>query len=315
MLLSIIIVNWNTRHLLAQCLDSIYSHPPICPFDVWVVDNASDDGSVDMLRECFPQVKRIENQRNNGFAVANNQAIHHSKGRYVLLLNSDTEVKSMALQGLIDFMDTHPRVGAAGARLLNPDGSLQTSCYPAPTVWREFLRLFHLNFLNLKSHYRMDRWDKDQPRRVEVIQGACLLLRKSALDQVGLLDEDFFMYSEDVDLCMRLANAGWHLYWVPQSEAVHYGGQSSSQAAEEMFSHLYLAKLACIRKHQGRLAGVVYKVVLLAASLPRLVFIPLSLIENQPRNRQFSDLGRNYQKLLVDLINDRGSKGVKKGTP
>ncbi|MBE0409085.1 MAG: glycosyltransferase family 2 protein [Anaerolineales bacterium] len=312
MILSIIIVNWNTSELLAKCLSSIYSHPPNCPFEVWVVDNASGDDSVSMLRSRFPQVDLIENLENTGFSLANNQAIRQSHGRYVLLLNPDTEVKPGALQQMVYRIDTHPQVGAVGARLLNPDGSLQTSCYAAPTVWREFIRLFHLDFLNLHESYKMERWETTQPRRVEVIQGACLMLRRSALDQIGLLDEGFFMYSEDVDLCMRLGKAGWQLYWLPQAEVLHHGGQSSQQVAEEMFLHLYQAKLACIRKHQGNWAAVVYRLILLLASLPRLVLIPLSWVHIKPRSQRYQSLGRNYHKLLLNLAGRTGDERIKR---
>jgi N-acetylglucosaminyl-diphospho-decaprenol L-rhamnosyltransferase len=304
--LSILIVNWNTRALLAQCLDSIYTYPPTCPFEVWVVDNASSDGSLSMLRERFPQVRLIANHENLGFAAANNQAIRQSAGRYVLLLNPDTELNPSALQHLVEFMDSHPEAGAVGARLLNPDGSLQVTCYPTPTVWREFFRLFYLDFLHPKSTYRMECWNTDLPRRVDTIQGACLLLRKPALDQVGLLDQDFFMYSEDIDLCIRLGQAGWQLYWLPQAEVLHYGGQSSKQVPEAMFLHLYQAKLACIRKHHGRLAALAYRMVLLPASLPRLALIPLSRLESHPRRQQHNNLRRNYQRLFLNLVGHTG---------
>lgn len=299
--LSIVIVNWNVRDFLRRCLDSVYAHP--CPgrIEVWVVDNASTDGSTQMVRACFPQVKLIENQQNAGFARANNQAIRQAGGRYVLLLNPDTEVKPGALQELVQFMDGHPLAGAAGSLLLNPDHSLQISCYRAPTLGREFLRLFHLDGLIPTGCYHMECWDKDTPREVDILQGACLLLRRQALEQVGLLDESFFIYSEDVDLCYRLQKAGWRLYWVPGARVVHYGGQSTQQVPFEMFVHLYQGKLAYIRKHYGRFAAGIYKFILLGASLPRLSLIPLSwLIEPSKRSR-CDLLAKNYWRLIALL--------------
>jgi GT2 family glycosyltransferase len=171
----------------------------------------------------------IHNQENAGFARATNQAIQSSESKYVLLLNPDTVVLPDALQQLVEFMDTHPEAGAAGSRVLNPDGSLQTSCYVAPTLAHEFFRLFHLSRFSPASTYQMKNWNTNIPRLVDIIQGDCLMLRKTALNQVGLLDERFFIYSEDVDLCYRLQRASWGLYWVPLAQVIHYGGQSTRQ--------------------------------------------------------------------------------------
>ncbi|MEZ4515331.1 MAG: glycosyltransferase family 2 protein, partial [Chloroflexota bacterium] len=218
--LSIIIVNWNTRQLLAGCLSSVISeqlsvtsHQPLitdhrslitghCPLvtETIVVDNASSDGSAATVRERFPAVHLIENGRNTGFALANNQGICHSRGRYVMLLNSDTVVHPGALQTLVAFMDAHPEVGACGPRLLNGDGSLQPSVHPMLTPGREFWRLSFLEHLSPRATYPVDRWDTVTPRPVEVIKGACLVLRRSALHQTGLLDDRYFMYTEEVDL-------------------------------------------------------------------------------------------------------------------
>jgi len=145
MKLSVVIVNWNTCKLLEKCLVSVFSNPPDQEFEVWIVDNASTDQSVPMVRETFPRVNLIINDTNLGFSGANNQAIRRCKGEYVLLLNPDTEVRSNALDFLIDTMENHPEVGGAGAKILNPDGTLQISCYPEPTLSRELWRLFQLD--------------------------------------------------------------------------------------------------------------------------------------------------------------------------
>jgi GT2 family glycosyltransferase len=302
--LSIIIVNWNTQDLLAQCLESVQKDLDVLTHlkvETFVVDNASTDGSVRIVQEQFSWVRLIENKENVGFASANNQAIKQSNGRYVLLLNPDTEVKPSALKTLIGFMDTHPEAAAAGSCLLNSDGTLQTSCYPRPTLSRELWRLFHLDALRPYGVYRMTDWDLDKPREVDVIQGAALILRRQALDQVGLLDGEYFMYTEEVDLCYRLQKGGWPLYWVPQSQVVHYGGQSTQQIASEMFLCLYQTKLAFMRKHYGWLAAQAYKLILLAATLARLLFSPLVWFE-QPRQRQrHLTLANHYRRLLMTL--------------
>ena len=302
--LSIIIVNWNTQDLLAQCLESIQNDlhsSPRLKVETFVVDNASTDGSVQMVQDQFSWVRLIENEENVGFASANNQAIKQSNGRYVLLLNPDTEVKPGALKTLIGFMDAHPEAGAAGSRLLNPDGTLQTSCYPRPTLSREFWRLFHLDALHPYGVYRMADWDLDKPREVDVIQGAALTLRRQALDQVGLLDGEYFMYTEEVDLCYRLQKGGWLLYWVPQSQVVHYGGQSTQQIPAEMFLCLYQTKLVFMRKHYGWLAAQAYKLILLAATLTRLLLSPLAWFQRPLQRQRHLTLANHYRRLLIAL--------------
>jgi GT2 family glycosyltransferase len=250
--LAIIIVSWNTRELLAQCLASLFDQPPTAAFTVWVVDNASTDGSADLVRQRFPQVKLLANEHNLGFAQANNQAIQQCHQEYILLLNPDTVVLPGAVDSLVNFLASQPQAGAAGSRLLNPDGTLQISCYPSPTLLREWWFLLHLDALWPYGRYNMHQWDTTAPREVDVLQGASFLLRRSVLDQVGFLDGDYFMYSEEVDLCRRIQQAGWRLYWVPQSQVIHYGGQSTRQIAADMFLQLYLGKLKYFRKHNGR---------------------------------------------------------------
>lgn len=302
--LSIIIVNWNTRELLAQCLESVSSEiHRLGPLSVetLVVDNASTDGSSQMVQERFPWVQLTENQENVGFARANNQAILQSTGRYVLLLNPDTEVKPGAFETLIHFMEAHPEDGGAGARLLNPDHTLQASCYPAPTLSREFWRMFHLDVLVPYGVYRMDDWDLSKQREVDVIQGACLILRQEALNQVGLLDGEYFIYSEEVDLCHRLQKAGWKLHWVPQAQVVHHGGQSTQQVAAEMFLRLYQGKIIYFRKHYGWLTSQIYKLILAAGTLTRLMIMPLAWLEHPSKREHHLTLASHYRRLLLSL--------------
>lgn len=301
MKLSIVIVSWNTKDLLEACLNTVYAYPLDQPFEVWVVDNKSKDDTVAMVRERFPQVELIASEENLGFAGGNNRAIPHCRGEYVLLLNPDTEVKPDALNALVAFMDAHPEAGAAGSRLLNGDGTLQTSCHPVPTLSREFWRMFYLDALVPYGSYDMSKWEVDQPREVDVLMGASLLLRKSVLEAVGLLDEGYFMYSEEVDLCFRLQKAGWRLYWVPQSQVVHYWGQSAKQVLAEMFLQLYRGKLLFFRKHYSRLTVMLYKVVLGLASLLRLALAPLVLLRRSDTSDRQLHMARHYGRLLITL--------------
>lgn len=296
--LSVLIVSWNTRELVAQCLDSLAAHPASTPFEILVVDNASTDGTAAMIRERFPAVGLVANRSNAGFAAANNQAIAKSRGRHLLLLNPDTEVRAHALDTMLAFMSSHPQAGAVGARLLNPDRSLQHSCSRVPTLGRELRRLFHLDRAEREE---MVAWPLDEARPVEVLLGACLLLRREALDEVGLLDERYFMYTEEVDLCFRLARAEWALYWLPQAEVVHYGGQSTQQVAGEMLLHLYESKMHFFRKQYGRSGAAGYKLILLLASLARLALSPLALLEQPSRRRAHLSLAARYWRLLQAL--------------
>ena len=297
--LSIIIVSWNTRELLADCLSSVFTQPPTVSYEVWVVDNASADGSAEMVRDKFPQARLLENIVNVGFAQANNQAIAQCGGKYVLLLNPDTVVLPDALDALVFFLDARPEAAAAGSRLLNPDGTLQLSCHPSPTLLREWWRLMHLDVVRPYGRYAMHTWDTNLARDVDVLQGASLLLRKSVLDQIGFMDGDYFMYSEEVDLCYRIQRAGWRLYWVPQSQVIHYGGQSTKQIAGEMFLQLYLGKLKYLRKHNGRYAGRIYKIILLKAALIRLALTPLLWFKKPNERQQGLTLARHYWRLLT----------------
>ena len=301
MKLSIIVVSWNTRDILADCLCSVYEHPPTVPFELIVVDNASSDGSADMVRQQFPQARLIASEENLGFAQGNNLAVPLCQGEHILLLNPDTVVKPHALQTLVDFLDQHPQAGAVGSMLLNPDETLQPSCHPAPKLSRELWRLFHLDTVYPYGRYHMHRWSTSQPREVDVIQGASLLVRKEILDKIGFLDGDYFMFSEEVDLCFRLQKAGWKLYWEPASRVIHLGGQSTRQVATEMFLQLYLGKLKYFRKHYGARAGAAYKLILGVASVARLLATPVIWLQRPAIRQRNWQLVRHYGRLLTAL--------------
>ncbi len=305
--LSILIVNWNTRDLLAGCLRSITDYrlkiedPASSIFnlqsEIIVIDNASADGSAAMVRERFPWVKLIENAENVGFARANNLGIRMAQGRYVLLLNPDTVVHPGALAALVAFMDAHPAAGACGPRLLNGDGSLQPACHPMLTPGREFWRLLFLERLWPRATYPLARWDAVTPRRVEVIKGACLLLRREALDQVGPLDENYFMYTEEVDLCCRLARAGWELWYVPAAAVTHYGEGSSKQAAEAMYIQLYRSKVQFYRKFGGEQQAQRFKRLLWLAYGSRIAATMVA----GPFSPHLAEQGRTFRSLLTQL--------------
>lgn len=299
--LSIVIVSWNVADLLLECLKSIAAHPPRGEYEIWVVDNASSDDTVGRVRSAFPQVRLIANEVNNGFAAANNQAIQQSRGKYVLLLNPDTLVHDQTLQSMLDFLEAHARAGAAGSIYFSPDGSLQKSCMPFPTVSRELWRLLHLDKIWAYGLYDMERWSRSEPREVDTLQGASLMLRRAALEQTGLLDTDYFMYTEEVDLCYRLHRKGWKLFWLPQSRITHYGGQSTRQDAPKMFLSLYGSKVLFFRKHYGEGKTRQYKQILKISSKIRLGILPIVTRLRPGHTQKYEEIYTNYAQLIEAL--------------
>ncbi len=303
-MVSIVIVSWNTRELLRKCLNTVRQEAAALGpgrVETIVVDNASSDESAVMVRRGFPEVSLVEHRRNAGFAAANNLGIARAGGRYILLLNPDTELRSGSLAALVDFMEVTPRAGAAGARLVNADGSAQISAYPMPTLGRELWRLMHLDAIRNVAVYPLERWDQRRAHPVEVAQGACLMIRMAALEEVGTLDENYFMYTEEVDLCYRLKRAGWGVFWVPGARVLHHGGQSTRQVSAEMFLRLYESKIRFFRKHHGESGALAYKAVLILASVPRVLLAPLQGLVRRREGGTSSNTRPNYLRLLRAL--------------
>jgi N-acetylglucosaminyl-diphospho-decaprenol L-rhamnosyltransferase len=302
--ISIIIVSWNTSQLLSACLQSILQQvvdfEPVS-VETIVVDNASTDNSVQMMRQEFPWVHLLENANNLGFAAANNQAMGNCTGEYIWLVNPDTVLLPGAMAALLKIMGERDEAGAAGSCLLNVDGTLQQSCSPTPTLIRELWRLFHLDSVYAYSKYPIQAWQNDSAQEVDIVQGASLIVRREVVEQTGLFDTDYFMYSEEVDLCHRIRSAGWKIYWVPQSRVVHYGGQSTQQVASAMFLQLYQSKILYFRKRQGEVVAQVYKAILLMVSVARLALTPLTGFEKPNRRKQHMALAGNYLRLVLNL--------------
>jgi GT2 family glycosyltransferase len=302
MLLSIIIVSWNTRQDLLGCLASIMANQPAFPFEVLVFDNASVDGSVEAITAEYPAVRLIANSQNLGFARANNRAVTSAQGRYWMLLNPDTIVRPGALDTLLPYLESHPQVAAIGPRLVHPDGSVQQSVERLPTLFREWWRLFHLDRIYPLSRYPQSTLASRQPQRVEVLSGACLLIRPEAVKVIGLFDEEYFIYSEEIDLCDRLHQSGWELHWVPEAVVIHLRGQSTRQVADRMFVELYRSKVKFFRKRRGSVSAWLYKLVLFQTALFRyavgqlLRFVPLK------RRTEWIGSGRQYGLLLGQLL-------------
>jgi hypothetical protein len=254
--LSVSIVAFRTPDLLRRCLSAVLMERGSLEMDVTVVDNASDDGSVDVVRSEFPWVRVIANPRNVGFGAAHNQALRQAVGRYWLVLNSDTVAAPGALRTLVNALDTDPSLAIAGPKLLYPDGTVQPSRRRFPTVATLFLESTQLQRFwpdnaVLRRYYVEDRGDEDA-QEVDWLVGACLCLRPEAIRQVGLFDERFFMYSEEIDLCRRLRAAGWRVRYVPRAAVVHLEGASSRTDLAARDQRFQASKLAYAARWHGR---------------------------------------------------------------
>ena len=273
MKLSIIIVSWNVREDLLRCMRSIDENKPSCTFEIIIVDNASTDDTANMIKKSFSEVKLITNHQNRGFAAANNQAIEQSQGEYVLLLNPDTILHPKSLDILVRFMDNNKDVGACGPKLLNDDGTTQRSVRHFPdfcsalyrnTIFRT-LRLFHKQY----HRYRMLDFSYDRQMEVDILMGAALMTRRSIINEIGAMDESFFMYYEEADLCYRIKQAGWHITFIPTAVITHLGGQSSGQIPVRTRIRMLKSLLIFFRKHRGKFSTGIFNCIFKPAVILR----------------------------------------------
>jgi len=251
--LSVCIVNWNTRNDLERAIASVIGSDPGLNPEVIILDNASRDGSAAMVRERFPRVALIESEENLGFAKGYNAAVQQASGKYLLVLNPDTEVQPNSLKPLIDFLDSHEDAAAVGPRLLNSDGTIQYSCRRFPKPMAAVLRNTVIGRILPRNHYTRDYlmadWDHDEPREVDWISGAAICIRAKAWNEVGGFDERFFMYAEDMDWCLRARNAGWKIYYCPDAVVVHHIGRSSDQRPVGMVIQFHRSMARFYSKH------------------------------------------------------------------
>jgi len=279
---SIVIVNWNTCDILRDCLASIYENNIGVKFEVIVVDNASSDGSQEMIQEQFPQAIVIANKTNRGFAAANNQGIAVSHGQYVLLLNSDTVILDDAIDKMVAFADTQSKAGMVGCRVLNPDRSLQRSCFMFPSVLNTALWVSYLFKVFPRSRFfgrdRMTWWDGDDVREVDVLTGCFMLVRREAMEQVGPMDEQFFMYFEETDWCYRFKKSGWKVMFTPNADIVHLGGASSKKVRTGMVNQWRKSMLLYYKKHKSLLAYISAWVLIMLFFLTRVPYWRLKAV-------------------------------------
>jgi GT2 family glycosyltransferase len=289
MLLSTIIVTYNTREMTLDCLRALLADTQSIPgHEIFVVDNASSDQTVDAIRNQFPNVKIIANPKNLGFGAANNQALKQATGDFLLLLNSDAFPKPGAIPSLIKELQANPKAGVIGPRLLNPDGTMQLSCYKFPTPARAWLENTYLSsaFPNTAlGDYR--RWPHDTARNVDWVIGACMLIRKEVYDQVGGFDERFFMYAEESDWQLRIKQAGWQIAFTPNAQVTHLAGASatgdSKPAPQARINPVFFNSLDYYqRKHHGILGLLSLRLaMILGCSLRFCLWLAASLIPSR----------------------------------
>lgn len=290
MALSIIVVTWNSQEFIRNCLDSIFLSGGNFSSEVIVVDNASSDQTTKIVEELYPQVNLIQNKKNLGYAKANNQGIEVATGEHILLLNPDTQVLEDALSLMCEFMEENPKIGALGPKLLNPDKSVQLSCREFPTfstlVW-EFLGLSRL-FPKSKvfGKWKMGYFDFDEPREVDQPMGSCLMLRRETLEDVGVFDENFVMFFNDVDLCYRIKKSGWKIYFYPEAKVIHHKGASTRKAKAKMIWLSHLAFYKFFKKHKTGLANrlllFLFLRLLIFSAWIRILFFHLGKLVGQP---------------------------------
>ena len=264
--LSIIIVSWNVRELLQGCLASIEAGKGALALETIVVDSGSSDSSPEMVREQFSWVRLIARQDNVGFPLGNNIGLAEANGRYLLLLNPDTEIVSDALSTMVAYLAANPDVGVVGGQLLNSDGTVQSSRRRFPTTATAFFESTWLQPFAPKSilrrYYAEDIGD-GETADVDWVKGACLMTRRTILEQVGPLDADYFMYSEELDWCRRIKTAGWRVVYLPQAKIIHFEGKSSEQAVTARHINFQRAKLRYFRKYHGMMVTLALRIFLL----------------------------------------------------
>lgn len=261
--ISVIIANWNGKKYLEECLTSVFlALIESVEGEVIVVDNGSTDGSVNMIRAKFPSVRLFENNRNLGFAKAINIGIRESKGKYITIINSDVKVKEKSFVRMIEFLEFHPKIGLVGPKIVDSNGRVQRSCMGSPGLWNIFCRALALDKMFPKSEIfggqLMTYWEHDRERAVDIINGCFWMAKREAIDRVGLLDERFFIYGEDMDWCKRFWDTGLEVVFFPEAEALHYGGASSSKAPIKFYLEMQKANLQYWRKHKGIYRSQIY---------------------------------------------------------
>ena len=295
--ISIIIVNWNTRDLLHNCLESVYRTIGDIRHEIIVVDNASQDGSVAMLRDEYPQVRIIQNEENRGFGAANNQAMRAMAGRYALLLNSDTVLTESAVYELFSFMENHPNAAMACGQLLNADGSKQNSIAGFPTLLTLLTNMPLLEYL-FPKRYPSKRYHYREPIEVDSGIGACLLVRKKAIDEVGMFDERYFFFFEETDWAHQMKQAGWKNFHVPTAFIYHLQGQSIGRDIRSRIE-FYRSRYQYFRKWKSRSCFILVSAVIVIRLSVNWLLTSVAAVFTLGMQKEIRDKWIVYSRLLL----------------
>ena len=294
---SIIIASWNAKVHIDRCLHSIFSSPISPSLEVIVVDNNSSDGSVDLIETKYPQVMLVKNTSNLGFGKANNIGIRLSKGKFLCLINSDVEVLPGSIEKMIAYLNNNPSIGMLGPKIVGPTGTVQRSCMGFPTLANVFYHAVCLDSLFPYSkrfgRQLMTYWKHDRISDVDIINGCFWVVRREALETVGLLDEQFFMYGEDMDWCKRFWKAGWRVTFFSEAKAIHYGGASSSNSPIRFYLEMHRANLAYWKKHHGPVSQVFYRSLLVIRHIIRIIIHSLRLVVSSKRSESIHKIKRS----------------------
>lgn len=303
--LTVSIINTNNRDLLRECLRTLFENTRRISMEVYVVDNVCTDGSAEMVEREFPQVHLLRNKCRLRFCANHNQVLRRGAGRYLLILNEDTVITPGAFDDLVAFMDAHPQAGASGVTVLNPDGTLQVSYADFPTLFSRLVLALSLNrFLRggLYPYYPLP--EDGQPVEADWVSGACLLVRREAMIQAGLLDEEFLIYDEETDWCYRIKKADWEVYFVPGVRIYHYQGKGTSQDRPRRRFRINRSALLFFRKHYSALSALALRLVLLNTSLLRLsMWTPFYLIGWRKQDTRLEVI-YNWRTVLISLFRD-----------
>jgi hypothetical protein len=309
--LSVIVVSWNGKNYVQECLASLCKQSLSVSAEIIVVDNASSDDTPEMVRRQFSDIILIRNADNLGFAKANNAGIRAAKGKYVCLINSDVNVPPGCLQLIYDFMEQHPKVGVAGPRMLTPDGLVARSYMRFPTLWNCLC-----NALFLDSAFKGSRrfggvlmtdFDGEKTSQVDVLNGWFLVVRQQALDLVGLLDESFFMYGEDIDWSYRFHKAGWERVYFAGAHALHYGGASSKIASTRFYIQMHKANLQYWKKYHNKVGVLGYRLTTLVHHVLRAVAYSLVYLIKRDKQSEASFKVRRSAACIAWLVGLRSA--------
>jgi GT2 family glycosyltransferase len=292
---SVVIVSWNTRDILRGCLRSIFEQTREVSFEVFVVDNNSHDGSAEMVRAEFPEVKLIVNAENRGFATACNQGMRATSARFTLLLNPDTIILDNAIFRCVQYANLHPDVGVVGCQVLEDEHRISPTGFSFPSPLNVFLALSGLSRAFPRSRLfgrpELSWWDRRTEQDVNVVTGMFMLVRREAIAQVGLMDESYFVYSEEADWCYRFARAGWRRVFTPCAQIIHLdgGAKSTSQVSTKMFVQLQKSSMIYHRKNLGLASWLLVKGIYVGSNFVRMVaWFILSVVNHDPRTRRRS---------------------------